>query len=273
MQCAAIPIFADVSERTFGLDPAAVRARITPRTRAIVVVHLFGCPADLDGILAVASEHGLAVIEDCAQAHGARYRGRKVGTFGDAACFSFYPSKNLGALGDGGAIALRDARRRDEIAMLRHVGQRVRNVHEVVAGNERLDSLQAAFLRVKLPHLDDWNARRRAAAAAYGAALGGTGCVLPGVEPGCEHVYHLYVIRHPRRDAIARALEGAGIGYGVYYPTPVPLTPAYRDLGAKVGDFPVAERLAADSIALPMFPELSQAQIAEVVRVVRSALV
>jgi dTDP-4-amino-4,6-dideoxygalactose transaminase len=266
------PRFADVLEGSRCLDPAALEAARTPRTRAIVVVHLYGHPAALDEILAFARRHRLAVIEDCAQAHGARYRGRTVGSFGDAACFSFYPSKNLGALGDGGAIAVADARLCDEIRMFRHVGQRVRNVHEVVAGNERLDGLQAAFLRVKLPHLDDWNARRRAAAAAYGEALAGVGCVLPAVEPGCEHVYHVYAIRHARRDAIARALEAAGIGHGVYYPTPVPLQPAYRELGAKPGDFPVAERLSRDSIALPMFPELSRAQIAEVARVVRSAL-
>ncbi len=266
------PRFADVLERSHALDPARLEAALTPRTRAIIAVHLYGHPAPLDPILELARRRGLALIEDCAQAHGARYRGRKVGTFGDAACFSFYPSKNLGALGDAGAVAVRDARLRDEIAMRRHVGQRTRNVHEVVAGNERLDGLQAAFLRVKLPHLDDWNEQRRAAAAAYGAALAGAGCVLPAVEPDCEHVYHLYVIRHARRDAIARALEAAGIGHGVYYPVPVPLQPAYRDLGAKPGDFPVAEALSRDSIALPIFPGLSAAQIAQVARAVRSAL-
>jgi dTDP-4-amino-4,6-dideoxygalactose transaminase len=266
------PRFVDVLEHSRALDPTRLEAACTPRTRALLVVHLYGHPAPMDQILDFARRRGLALIEDCAQAHGATYRGRKVGGFGDLACFSFYPSKNLGALGDGGMVVTADPALRDRIAMLRHVGQRVRNLHEVVAGNERLDGVQAAWLRVKLPHLDGWNARRRVNAAEYAAALAATGCVLPTVEPDCEHVYHVYAIRHPRRDAIAGALEAAGIGHGVYYPTPVPLQPAYRDLGLRPGDFPVAEQLSRDSVALPMFAELESSQIAEVARVVRSAL-
>jgi dTDP-4-amino-4,6-dideoxygalactose transaminase len=226
----------------------------------------------MDEITAFARAHDLRVIEDCAQAHGATYRGRRVGGFGDVGCFSFYPSKNLGALGDGGMVVTSDPAVAERVRMLRHIGQRERNVHEVVTSNHRLDGLQAGFLRVKLPYLDGWNEQRRAHARAYAAALAGTGAVLPSEAPGCRHVYHVYAIRHPRRDAILRALEAAEIGCGVYYPTPVPLQPAYRELGARPGDFPVADALSRDSLALPMFPELSAGDMAEVARVVRSAL-
>jgi dTDP-4-amino-4,6-dideoxygalactose transaminase len=266
------PRFVDVLADSRALDPRLLAAACTPRTKAILVVHLYGHPAPMDEIGEFARARGLAVIEDCAQAHGASLGGRRVGSFGAAGCFSFYPSKNLGALGDGGMVVMREEEVRDRVRMLRHLGQRVRNVHETVTSNHRLDSLQAAFLRAKLPHLERWNEDRRAAARAYGEALAPTGCVLPGEAPGARHVYHLYAIRHPRRDAIARALAAAQIGHGVYYPTPVPLQPAYRDLGARPGDFPVADALSRDSIALPMYPELTRSQIAEVAGVVRSAL-
>ncbi len=266
------PRFVDVLPESRALDPKLLAAACTPRTKAILVVHLYGHPAPMDAIGEFAHARGLAVIEDCAQAHGASLGGRRVGGFGDAGCFCFYPSKNLGALGDGGMVVMRDAELRDRVRTLRHLGQRVRNVHETVSSNHRLDSLQAAFLRVKLPHLERWNEGRRAVARAYRQALDRSGCVLPTEAPGARHVYHLYALRHPRRDAIARALAAAGIGHGIYYPTPVPLQPAYRDLGARAGDFPVADALSRDSIALPMFPELSGAQIAEVAGVVCSAL-
>lgn len=266
------PRFADVTPDNAALDPERLASALTPRTRAVLAVHLYGHPAPMREILDFAARHGLRVIEDCAQAHGARYQGRRVGSFGDAGCFSFYPSKNLGALGDGGLVVTRDAELRDRVRMLRHLGQRVRNVHEAVASNLRLDSLQAAFLRVKLPHLDGWNERRQLAADTYRAALDGSGVVVPRVRRDCSHVYHVFSIRHPRRDAMQRALESAGIGCGVYYPTPVPLQPCYRELGARPGEFPVAEQLARDSLALPMFAELTPAQIADVARVVRSGL-
>jgi dTDP-4-amino-4,6-dideoxygalactose transaminase len=266
------PRFVDVLPQSRALDPNLLPAACTSRTRAILVVHLYGHPAPMDEILAFARARDLVVIEDCAQAHGASLGGRRVGGFGDVGCFSFYPSKNLAALGDGGMIVTQDADLRDRLRALRHLGQRVRNVHDEVSSNHRLDTLQAAFLRVKLPHLEEWNERRRALARAYSEALRGAGVGLPTEAPGCRHVYHLYAIRHPRRDAIARALTAAGIGHGIYYPTPVPLQPCYRDLGARPGDFPVADALSRDSLALPIFPELGPAGIAEVAGVVRSAL-
>jgi dTDP-4-amino-4,6-dideoxygalactose transaminase len=266
------PRFVDVLAESRALDPRLLPAACTARTKAILVVHLYGHPAPMDEICEFARARGLFVIEDCAQAHGATFDGRRVGSFGDVGCFSFYPSKNLGALGDGGMVVMRDPALRDRVRMLRHLGQRVRNVHEAITSNHRLDSLQAAFLRMKLPHLERWNEARREAARRYGAAFAGSGCVLPTEAPRARHVYHLYAIRHPRRDAIASALAKAEIGHGIYYPTPVPLQPAYRDLGVRPGDFPVADALSRDSIALPMYAELSPGQIAEVAAVVRSAL-
>jgi dTDP-4-amino-4,6-dideoxygalactose transaminase len=266
------PRFVDVTSDTGAIDPDRLAGALGARTRAIVAVHLFGHPAPMGEILAFARRHGLRVIEDCAQAHGATYEGRRVGSLGDAGCFSFYPSKNLGALGDGGIVLTDDPEAAERVRLLRHLGQRVRNVHEAVAGNLRLDTLQAAFLRVKLPSLDAWNERRRAAARAYGEELEGSGVVLPGARPGCTHVFHLYVIRHRERDEVKRALQSAGIGCGVYYPTPVPLQPAYREIGARESDFPVAVERSRDSLALPIYPEITRAQIERVASVVRSAL-
>jgi dTDP-4-amino-4,6-dideoxygalactose transaminase len=266
------PVFADVTDDCFAIDPARLERAIGPRTRGVIAVHLYGHPAPMDEVMAIARRHGLRVIEDAAQAHGATYRGRRVGGLGDVSCFSFYPSKNLGALGDAGFVATNDAATAERIRMLRHMGQRERYHHEILGRNERLDALQAAFLRVKLPHLERWNEARRAAAAAYGEALAGSGVRPPGVAADCTHVYHVYCVRHPARDRILRALEAEQIGCGVYYPTPVPLLPCYQELGAKPGDFPVAEQLARDALALPMFPEISREQIERVVRVVRSAL-
>lgn len=266
-----VPVFVDVRDSDYALDPERLEAAVTPRTRAVLAVHLYGHPAPMDEIQAFARRHDLRVVEDCAQAHGARYRGQRVGSFGDAGCFSFYPSKNLGALGDGGAVLTSDEQVRDRVRELRHLGQRVKNLHESIGHNERLDTLQAAFLRVKLPNLERSNELRNAAAARYAHALAGNGLRLPQVARDCTHVYHLYVVRHPRVAAIAATLERAGIACGVYYPQPVPCQPCYGGEGAS-GAFPVSEQITRDSLALPMYPELSSEQIEEVARVVRSAL-
>jgi dTDP-4-amino-4,6-dideoxygalactose transaminase len=266
------PRFVDVDSETFTIDPDQFESAIGPQTRAVMAVHLYGHPAPMGEIGSIARRRGLRVIEDCAQAHGATYDGARVGSLGDAGCFSFYPSKNLGALGDAGLVVTEDPKVRDRLRALRHLGQEERNVHQFVGYTARLDALQAAFLRVKLPHLDRFNELRHEVAAAYAEELADTGLKLPIEVPGCTHVYHLFVIRHPRRDAIRRALQEAEIGCAVHYETPVPQQPCYSHLGLRPGTFPVAEQLGRDCLALPMFPELSRAQIAEVGRVIRSVL-
>jgi dTDP-4-amino-4,6-dideoxygalactose transaminase len=244
----------DVDARTMTLDPAAVEAACTPRTRAVVPVHLYGQPADMDPILAVARRRELFVLEDAAQAHGARYRGRPVGALGDAAAFSFYPAKNLGALGDGGALVTDDAALADRLRRLRSYGAREKYVHEEAGCNSRLDELQAALLRVKLAHLEAWNQRRRGVAMRYLEALAGVpDLVLPSVLPDSEPVWHLFVVRHPRRDALAAWLAAHGIGTLIHYPTPPHRSPAYR-LDRR---FPIAEQLAATVLSLPMGPHLA----------------
>jgi dTDP-4-amino-4,6-dideoxygalactose transaminase len=267
----ATPVFADVDPATAGLDPAAAAARVTPRTKAIMPVHLYGGAADLDALTALASSRGLALIEDAAQAHGARYRGRRVGGFGALACFSFYPSKNLGAYGDGGAVVTDDAALADRLRRLRNGGQAGRYEHVELGGNSRLDELQAAVLRVKLAHLDADNAARRALAARYDAELAGAGLALPRALPDTEHVYHLYAARVPagRRDALAVSLKERGVGTQIHYPTPVPLQPAYAALGHGPGDFPRAEAWAAEELSLPLFPELTadeQRRVSDAIR-------
>ncbi|MBV8881004.1 MAG: DegT/DnrJ/EryC1/StrS family aminotransferase [Planctomycetaceae bacterium] len=264
------PKFVDVTPDTFTMDPSRVEEAITPRTRALIPVHLFGHPADLGPLLEIARRRSLKVIEDTAQAHGATWEGRPVGGIADLGCFSFYPSKNLGALGDGGLVATNDPALAERLRMLRHMGQRRKYVHEIIGYNNRLDNLQAALLRIKLPRLQKSNRQRQAAAKLYAKALAGTDAVLPSTRPGCSHVYHIYSIRHPRRDRVREALEKAGIGCGVYYPVPVPYQDCYRDLGHRKGDFPVTEQLAADSLALPMFPELTARQVERVAQVLRS---
>ncbi len=268
----ATPRFVDVCPDTFNLDPARIEAAVTPKTRAIMPVHLYGHPADMDPVLEIARRRGLKVIEDVAQAHGATYRGRRAGGFGDAACFSFYPSKNLGAIGDGGLVATNDDGVAEKLRMLRNMGQRKKYHHELLGHNNRLDNLQAAILRIKLKRLDRHNKMRQSAAARYAKALAKTGATPPAVRGGCAHVYHIFAILHPKRDAVMEALKAAGVGCGVYYPTPVPLQPCYAHLGHKKGDFPVADRLSAESLALPMFPEITPAQIATVAKVIGQAV-
>jgi len=261
----ATPVFADVNPQTGTVDPPAVEAAITPRTAAIIPVHLYGQPADMDPLRAIAERHGLFLLEDAAQAHGARYKGHPVGTLGDAAAFSFYPSKNLGAFGDGGAVVTAEAGLAERVRMLRNGGQRTRYAHVLPGINSRLDELQAAILRVRLCHLAGDNERRRTIAGRYSAGLTGSGLTLPVEADYAHHVYHLYVVRSPRRDEMAAALRVQGIGSGVHYPTPLHLQEAYHALGGRRGDCPVAEQMAGEVLSLPLFPELADADVQQVI--------
>jgi len=263
----------DVDPRTYNLDPERLEAAITPRTRAVLPVHLYGQPADMRPIMAVARRHGLKVIEDCAQAHGARDHGQRVGTFGDLACFSFYPGKNLGAYGDGGAVVTNDEALAERVALLRNHGQQTKYVHVMEGWCHRLDNLQAAVLGVKLRHLDDWNECRRRAAATYNRLLGDLPeVVTPYVPAGVEPVFHLYVIQVPDRDGVQAALQAQGIATGIHYPIPLHQQPAYAHLGFAPDDFPVSAALGPKILSLPMFPEITTDQIEAVVAGLRAAL-
>jgi dTDP-4-amino-4,6-dideoxygalactose transaminase len=269
----AKPVFVDCLAETADMDPAKLAGACTERTRAIVPVHLYGQPADMDPILEIAAGRGITVVEDACQAHGATYRGRPTGSMGAAAAFSFYPGKNLGALGDGGAVTTSDAEFADEVALLRNHGQSDKYTHAVVGYCDRLHNLQAAFLSIKLPHLAEANAHRRSAAAHYDRLLE----AITGVEPighrdDVEHVYHLYVIQVDEREALRSALDAAGVDSGIHYPVPLHLTPAYRHLGYGVGDFPVAERMAGRILSLPMHPYLTSEQIEYVAGVIAAAV-
>jgi len=256
-QCGATPVPVEPDERTFNIDPARIEAAITPRTRVLLPVHLYGQPANMDEILAVARKHGLKVLEDGAQAHGARYKDQRLGAHGDAVAWSFYPGKNLGAMGDGGAVTTNDPQLADRLRVLRNYGSRVKYVNEVPGYNSRLDPLQAAILRVKLAHLDEWNERRRAVAEHYTRELAGCGLILPHVPEWAEPVWHLYVVRHPQRDALQRALNDAGVGTLIHYPIPPHRQQAYAERGYKQGDFPIAEAMAEEVLSLPIGPHLS----------------
>ena len=257
----ATPVPVEPDSVTFNLDPMLLEAAITPKTRAVIPVHLYGQPADMDAVNGIARRHGLKVIEDAAQAHGARYRGRRCGSLGDAAGFSFYPGKNLGALGDGGAITTNDNDLAERVRMLRNYGSSKKYVNEVAGFNSRLDELQAALLRVKLARLDEWNDRRRVVAAAYFKELAGTGLALPFVPDWVEPVWHLYVVCCQDRDAVTARLDRSGIGWLIHYPVPPHLQGAYRNLGYRAGDFPVAERMTREVLSLPMGPHLASGQI------------
>lgn len=259
-QIGAVPVPVEPDEATHNLDPARLEAAITPRTRAIVPVHLYGQPADLDPILAIAARHGLRVLEDGAQAHGARYKGRRIGAHGDAVTWSFYPGKNLGALGDAGALTTDDAALAAQLRALRNYGSQVKYVCDVQGGNHRMDPVQAAALSVKLRHLDAWNARRDAVAARYTQALRGTAVQPPEVPAWATPSWHLYVVRTPRRDALQQHLADAGVGTLVHYPIPPHLQKAYAGAGFAPGQFPLAERLAGEVLSLPMGPHLSLPQ-------------
>jgi dTDP-3-amino-3,4,6-trideoxy-alpha-D-glucose transaminase len=261
----ARPVPVESGERTYTMDPAAFEAAITARTAAVIPVHLYGQPADMAAIGRIAASHGLAVIEDAAQAHGARYRGRRVGTFSTAAAFSLNPVKNLGAWGNAGAVVTDDAALAEKVRLLRNYGYRTKYQHEVMGTNSRLDEIQAAVLRVKLSRLDGWNDLRRERAEQYATSLAvltqDTGLVLPYVPEWAEPVWHQFVIRHPARNAIQEHLKDAGIGTLIHYPVPIHLTPAYRDAGWREGAFPLAERFAAEVLSLPMSPHLPASEV------------
>lgn len=267
----ATPVLADIDPETFNLDPEAAAAAITPRTRAIVPVHLYGQPADMDPIVALARRHGLVIVEDAAQAHLAEYRGRRAGSLGDLACFSFYPAKNLGACGEGGIVVTGDDRYASRLRLLRDWGAE-RKYHHVVKGfNLRLEGLQGAILRVKLRHLERWTERRRAIASHYRERLAGADLTLPVERPDVRHVYHVFTIRSRERDRLRDALQLRGVATGIHYPVPVHLMPAYADLGYAQGRFPNAERASAEVLALPVYPELTDAQCETVARAVLEA--
>lgn len=270
-QCGAVPVPVEPLEATGNIDPARIAAAITPRTRAIVPVHLYGQPAELDAVLAIAQRHGLRVLEDAAQAHGARYQGRRIGGHGDAAAWSFYPGKNLGAFGDGGALTTNDAALAEQLRMLRNYGSQTKYVSDVQGGNHRLDPVQAAALRVKLRHLDTWNARRAQIAAVYSAELAHCGLALPEVAPGAEPVWHLYVVRSPQRDALQQALAAAGIETLIHYPIAPHRQKAYAAMGLAAGSLPLAERLAQQVLSLPIGPQMTAAQVTAVLQALHTA--
>ncbi|MDY0069732.1 MAG: DegT/DnrJ/EryC1/StrS family aminotransferase [Porticoccaceae bacterium] len=264
-QCGATPVPVEPDEQTHNIDPALMEAAITPRTKVILPVHLYGQPADLDPIIAIARAHGLQILEDAAQAHGARYKGKPIGSHGDAVAWSFYPGKNLGALGDGGAVTTQRDDIADSIRVLRNYGSREKYMNEVQGFNSRLDPIQAAVLRVKLGHLDDWNERRRAIAGHYAASLAGSDLVLPFVPDWATPAWHLYTVRHRRRDALQRHLADANIGSLIHYPIPPHRQQAYGGAGFAAEAFPLASKIANDILSLPMGPHLGFGNVDRVV--------
>ena len=268
----ARPVLVDIDPRTFTMDPTAIEAAISRRTKAILPVHLYGQPADMDPIMEVARRHGLVVIEDAAQAHGAKYKGRPVGSIGDMACFSFYPGKNLGAYGEGGAVTTSNLEYARTVRMLRDWGQD-RKYHHVVRGfNYRMEGFQGAILRVKLRHLESWTDARRAVANLYNERLTNSGVETPTEMPWARHVYHVYTVRSEDRDSLHEALLVEGIQTGIHYPVPAHLQPAYADLAYGRGAFPRSEEAATKVLSLPLYPELSSQAVAEVARAVKTAV-
>lgn len=259
-QCGATPVPVEPDLRTYNMDPNLIEAAITPRTKIILPVHLYGQAADMTAIVKIARKHGIRVLEDGAQCHGARHNGQRIGAHGDAVAWSFYPGKNLGAMGDGGAVTTNDSALADRLQVLRNYGSRVKYVNEVQGYNSRLDPLQAAILSVKLRYLDKWNARRSVIANRYRQGLANTALQLPEVAEGADHVWHLYVVRHPRRDHIQRRLADAGIGTLIHYPLPPHLQNAYADLGIKKGSFPISEMIHEQVLSLPMSPSMTADQ-------------
>ena len=272
----ATPRLVDIDPVSYNLAPEAVRAAITPQTRAIIVVHLYGQCADMDPVLADAREAGIPVIEDAAQAIGARYHGRQAGSMGAIGCFSFFPSKNLGAFGDGGLVTTGDDALAREVRLLRNHGAEPKYIHQRIGGNFRLDALQAAVLRVKLPHLARWSEMRRANAAAYAELIDDAGLAgrvgLPVEVPGHTHIYNQFIVRVPDRDRVRAVLTEHGIGTEIYYPVPFHLQPCFADLGYARGDFPHAERAADETLALPIYGELTRDQQASVVSALAASL-
>ncbi|MGF1546747.1 MAG: DegT/DnrJ/EryC1/StrS family aminotransferase [Thiotrichales bacterium] len=267
----AQPVFVDIDAHTYNLNPALVAAAITPRTKALMPVHLFGQPADLSALAALADRHNLRLIEDCAQSFGASLDGRQTGSFGVAGCFSFFPSKNLGCYGDGGLVSTTSDTVADHLKSLRNHGSRVRYHHDEIGYNSRLDEIQAAILRVKLKHIDAYNDQRRRVAHRYNELLADTGVALPHEDGLGRHVFHQYTLRSPHRDAVLQALTAAGIANAVYYPIPLHRQKVFAEDYAGVS-LPVSEAVAADCFSLPIFPEMSDAQIVQVTDVIRAAL-
>jgi dTDP-4-amino-4,6-dideoxygalactose transaminase len=271
--CGARPVFVDVDERTYTMKPEALNDVLTADTKAIIPVHLFGQPADMDPILEFGRKYGLYVIEDACQAHGATYKGKRVGTFGDTACFSFYPGKNLGAFGEAGAIVTGNAELSERIKILRDHGQVRKYFHSLVGWNCRMDGIQAAVLQIKLRQLEEANQRRRDHAAQYDAGLREfEGIIAPTQASYARHVYHIYAIRVSNRDETIKCLADQGIATGIHYPVPVHLQEAYQPLGYTPGAFPIAERCAAEFVSLPMYPELTHSQVEQVIEGVKEAV-
>jgi dTDP-4-amino-4,6-dideoxygalactose transaminase len=266
----ATPVYADIDAASYNIDPAKIEAAITSKTKAIMPVHLYGQPAEMDPILEIARRRGLLVIEDAAQAHGAEYHGRRAGSLADLACFSFYPGKNLGAYGEGGAVVTSNPEYAKTIRLLRSWGESRRYYHDLRGFNYRLEGMQGAILRVKLRHLESWTEARRAHASVYHQLLAESGVVAPAEKPYARHVFHVYAVRSPHRDAMVEGLNAAGVQTGIHYPIPVHLQRAYRDPRYKEGDFPIAERVAREVFSLPMFPELQRSQIETVCQAVRA---
>lgn len=271
--CGATPVFVDIDERTYTMDPAGLSAALTKRTKAIIPVHLFGQPADMDPILEFARAHGLIVIEDAAQAHGAEYKGRKVGSLADAGCFSFYPGKNLGAFGEAGAVVTDNAELAEQIKVLRDHGQTRKYHHAMIGWNCRMDGIQGAVLQIKLKQLERGNELRRSHASRYQEALADIeGLIAPFPADYAKHVYHVFAVRVQERDNTMRALEAKGVGCGVHYPVPVHLQKAYQQLGYGEGSFPISETTSREFLSLPMYPELTPDQIDYVIDAVKEAV-
>jgi dTDP-4-amino-4,6-dideoxygalactose transaminase len=269
----AVPVFTDIDPVTFNMDVSKIEAAITKKTRAIVPVHLYGQPADMDGLIRIAKKHGLTVIEDCAQSFGAEYGGKKTGTFGEFGCFSFFPSKNLGGYGDGGMVITDDAKLAEHLLSLRNHGSRVRYYHDEIGFNSRLDEIQAAILRIKLKHIDEYNIKRRNNALLYNKYLASGRIQTPSEQNGTKHVFHQYTIKIKDRDAVKKKLdEEKTTSSMIYYPVPLHLQAAYKDLGMGPGSLPKAEQVALEVLSLPMYPELTEAQIKQVVEAVKKAL-
>jgi len=267
-----VPVFADVDPATSNMDPSLIEKALTERTKAIIAVHLYGLPMDMDPLIEIAKDRGIALIEDAAQAHGAEYKGSKVGSIGLAGCFSFYPTKNLGACGEGGAVVTRSAEMAHRLRLLRDHGSESKYIHSLLGYNDRMAAIQAAVLRVKLKHLDAWVERRRGHAALYGDLLADAPVELPREMPYARAAYHLYVIRSVVRDKLAEHLKSMQVGVGLHYPVPLHLQPALAHLGYKKGDFPVSERLASELLSLPMYPELTRDEMKYVCKAVSEGL-
>jgi dTDP-4-amino-4,6-dideoxygalactose transaminase len=266
----AKPVFADINDRTYNIDPAGIEKKITPRTRAIIPVHLFGHPADMDAIMDISRRHNLRVIEDCAQAFGALYRSRRVGSIGDFGCFSFFPSKNLACYGDGGMVITRDQDMAQKIRFLRNHGSRVKYHHDLLGYNSRLDEIQAAILRVKMRRIEEWNEGRRRAADLYRAVIRRKDVTLPSEAPDCRHVYHQFTIRSDNRDRIMMNLSSQGIASAVYYPVPLHLQKVFTGMRG-TDDLKVSEVSAAEVLSLPMFPEITEEEVRRVSDVINRA--